>query len=108
MTPEQWTAAQDAAIARGDMAEAQRLRDLHFKISDPEASDAVFSHATKYDTPDFNSFDLSRTGQNYPQSRRFGKNVAFFSEEYDPTGFAAQWPLWGSKYRLFKLGSKGS
>jgi hypothetical protein len=32
MTPEQWTAAQDAAIARGDMAEAQRLRDLHFKI----------------------------------------------------------------------------
>lgn len=29
-TPEQWTAAQDAAIARGDMAEAQRLRDLHF------------------------------------------------------------------------------
>lgn len=28
-TPEQWTATQDAAIARGDMAEAQRLRDLH-------------------------------------------------------------------------------
>ena len=31
MTPKQWTAAQDAAIARGDMAEAQRLRDLHFR-----------------------------------------------------------------------------
>ena len=31
MTPEQWTAAQDAAIARGDMAEAQRLSDLHMK-----------------------------------------------------------------------------
>lgn len=30
ITPKQWTAAQDAAIARGDMAEAQRLRDLHF------------------------------------------------------------------------------
>ena len=29
-SPEQWTAAQDAAIARGDMAEAQKLRDLHF------------------------------------------------------------------------------
>ena len=29
ITPEQWTAAQDAAIARGDMKEAQRLRDLH-------------------------------------------------------------------------------
>ena len=35
MTPEQWTAAQDAAIARGDMTEAQRLRDLHFKVSAP-------------------------------------------------------------------------
>ena len=33
--PEQWTAAQDAAIARGDMAEAQRLRDLHFMIKAP-------------------------------------------------------------------------
>lgn len=32
ITPEQWTAAQDAAIARGDMAETQRLRDLHFKV----------------------------------------------------------------------------
>ena len=29
ITPEQWTAAQDAAIAKGDIAEAQRLRDLH-------------------------------------------------------------------------------
>lgn len=35
ITPEQWTAAQDAAIARGDMAEAQRLRDLHFKVNAP-------------------------------------------------------------------------
>lgn len=34
-TPEQWTEAQDVAIARGDMAEAQRLRDLHFMISAP-------------------------------------------------------------------------
>ena len=36
ITPNQWTAAQDAAIARGDMAEAQRLRDLHFKVSAPQ------------------------------------------------------------------------
>lgn len=35
MTPEQWTVAQDAAIARGDMSEAQRLRDLHFKVNAP-------------------------------------------------------------------------
>jgi hypothetical protein len=44
-TPEQWTAAQDAAIARGDMAEAQRLRDLHFKVSAPntKVKEAVFN-----------------------------------------------------------------
>lgn len=35
LTPEQWTAAQDAAIARGDMTEVQRLRDLHFKVNAP-------------------------------------------------------------------------
>jgi hypothetical protein len=35
ITPEQWTTAQDAAIIRGDMAEAQRLRDLHFRTYAP-------------------------------------------------------------------------
>lgn len=35
ITPAQWTAAQDAAIVRGDMAESQRLRDLHFKVNAP-------------------------------------------------------------------------
>lgn len=35
ITPEQWTAAQDMAIHRGDMAEAQRLRDLHFRAKAP-------------------------------------------------------------------------
>ena len=34
ITPEQWTAAQDAAIAKGDMVEAQRLRDLHSSLTD--------------------------------------------------------------------------
>lgn len=34
-TPAEWTAAQDAAIATGDMAEAQRLRDLHFATNAP-------------------------------------------------------------------------
>ena len=45
ITPKQWTAAQDAAIARGDMAEAQRLRDLHFKVSAPntKVKEAVFN-----------------------------------------------------------------
>lgn len=44
-TPEQWTAAQDATIAKGDMAEAQRLRDLHFQVSAPNSvTYEVFHH----------------------------------------------------------------
>lgn len=35
ITPEQWTSAQDMAIRRGNMAEAQRLRDLHFRANAP-------------------------------------------------------------------------
>ena len=62
-TPEQWTAAQDAAIARGDMEEAQRLRDLHFEtIGSPvrtQEGSMRLTHATKNK---FNSFDLSKAG----------------------------------------------
>lgn len=39
ITPKLWTAAQDAAIARGDMTEAQRLRDLHGMIKGYDPSD---------------------------------------------------------------------
>lgn len=49
ITPEQWTAAQDAAIARGDMAEARRLRDLHFKVNAPEADVPDMYHGTHYE-----------------------------------------------------------
>lgn len=58
ITPEQWTAAQDAAIARGDMAEAQRLRDLHGNIAQPDnpVKDYVFAHSGH---DDFNIFDKS-------------------------------------------------
>jgi hypothetical protein len=57
-TPEQWTAAQDAAIARGDMAEAQRLRDLHFKVSAPESKiQNKVQHASE---ESFNAFDTNR------------------------------------------------
>ena len=65
-TPEQWTAAQDAAIARGDMAEAQRLRNLHFKISAPNTkivdntgNPLRLYHGTKNK---FNIFDESLYG----------------------------------------------
>ena len=63
-TPEQWTAAQDAAIANGDMAEAQRLRDWHFASKSPnnivvneDGMPLRLYHNTK---ERFNSFDISR------------------------------------------------
>ena len=44
-TPEQWTAAQDKAIAEGDMVRAQMLRDLHFQVSAPNSvTHDVFHH----------------------------------------------------------------
>lgn len=62
ITAREWTAAQDAAIARGDMAEAQRLRDLHFKTKAPntkyvteEGLPKVATHGTN---KQFNSFEL--------------------------------------------------
>ena len=70
ITPEQWTAAQDAAIARGDMDEAQRLRDLHFKVNAPnpilsESGNPQKTFHTvgdKYDYK-FNQFNQSIEGQ---------------------------------------------
>lgn len=62
ITPEQWTAAQDAAIARGDMAEAQRLRDLHGNI---HGYNIRGSHASKV-SDNFTEFntDLKIKGTN--------------------------------------------
>lgn len=73
-TSKEWTAAQDAALARGDMTEAQRLRDLHFavKSSNSDASRILYSHST--DSKPFNVFDLERP-TNYPQSNRNGRGV---------------------------------
>ena len=59
MTPEQWTAAQDAAIARGDMAEAQKLRDLHGIINDYHSG---FYHETKEPFVKFNRPGKNSTG----------------------------------------------
>jgi hypothetical protein len=75
-TPEQWTAAQDAAIARGDIAEAQRLRDLHFQVSAPNTVASVngqplqLYHGTN---ATFNTFDLSKYGST--DGGTFGRGV---------------------------------
>jgi hypothetical protein len=76
MTPEQWTAAQDAAIARGDMDEAQRLRDLHFEVSAPNTVASVngqplqLYHGT---SATFNAFDISKYGST--DGGTFGRGV---------------------------------
>ena len=65
MTPKQWTAAQDAAIARGDMAEAQRLRDLHFKVSAPDTKvNTKVYHGNRTDN-NVVSFDRSKIGSEH-------------------------------------------
>ena len=62
-TPKQWTAAQDKAIAEGDMVRAQMLRDLHFKIhANPvltQEGNMRLTHATKNK---FNIFNLDKAG----------------------------------------------
>ena len=105
ITPEQWTAAQDAAIARGDMAEAQRLRDLHFKVSAPntEVKDLLY-HGTN---ADFETFDANRgithkgvwAGNSKDIASSYGKNIKslyanfekptkyILNTEYQPNGF---------------------
>ena len=75
-TPAQWTAAQDAAIAKGDMDEAQRLRDLHFMIKAPNTFASIngkplqLYHGTNNN---FNAFDLSKYGST--DGGTFGRGV---------------------------------
>lgn len=76
ITPEQWTIAQDLAIAKGDMNEAQRLRDLHFMIKAPNTFASIngkplqLYHGTNND---FNAFDLSKYGST--DGGTFGRGV---------------------------------
>lgn len=71
-TPEQWTAAQDKAIAEGDMVRAQILRDLHFKVKTPnnkaitENGLPIKTYHTVGDKYDyrFNVFDPTIEGSN--------------------------------------------
>ena len=63
ITPDQWTAAQDAAIARGDISEAQRLRDLHFKVSAPNTQIKDIQYHGSKGNAKFNVFDPKLIGQ---------------------------------------------
>jgi hypothetical protein len=84
ITPKQWTAAQDAAIARGDMDEAQRLRDLHFKVSAPKTEIVDINgnpQLVVHKTPDtFTVFDNSRSIGNlnwFATPNAYGENGVF-------------------------------
>lgn len=69
-TPAEWTAAQDAAIARGDMAEAQRLRDLHFATNAPNT---VIKNVD--DTPAHVYHGTFNKGWNSYDKRKFGTST---------------------------------
>ena len=84
ITPEQWTAAQDAAIARGNTAEAQRLRDLHFKVSAPKTEVVDINgnpQLVVHKTPNtFTIFDNNRSIDQlnwFATPNAYGKNGVF-------------------------------
>ena len=82
MTPEQWTAAQDAAIARGDMAEAQRLSDLHSDIAAKKEGFTAYNTYRsqkpndKYKWENKSPYDDSRYG--------IGKSSGYFTTDSEP------------------------
>lgn len=87
MTPAQWTSAQDAAIASGDMAEAQRLRDLHFKVSAPNTAQREKMYNASGESS-FNEFNGGETGLNwFSESEKYAANHgiprAFYINEPD-------------------------
>ena len=77
ITPEQWTAAQDAAIARDDMAEAQRLRDLHSKVY----GDPIISYHGQM-MPD--EMYISRRANPYSDVRTSHSASGYFSSSSNP------------------------
>ena len=72
ITPKQWDDAYMSAINNNDIAEAQRLRDLHFKIKTPnnKAVDVNGNPIKQYHTvsdehdPNFNTFNTTIEGEN--------------------------------------------
>ena len=88
-TPEQWTAAQDAAIARGDMAEAQRLKDLHFKIK--TVDNKIYKPEGWHQTnTNFNIFDLKKTNN---KNRDAFAITGVYTKNTDADILGTQYPI---------------
>lgn len=97
ITPAQWTAAQDAAIARGNMAEVQRLRNLHFEVSAPNTQiKDIQYHGSKGNTK-FNVFDQKLIGQT-------DQGWAGRGYYFTPTKDYAK--MYGSEPRAFYINAK--
>lgn len=81
ITPAQWTAAQDAAIIKGDVAEQQRLRNLHFiaKAQNTKilSNSKLPIHAYHGTGKKFNTFDT--TGKYSTLDEGFWGVGAYFS-----------------------------
>lgn len=109
ITPEQWTAAQDAAIARGDMVEAQRLRDLHYiakygkkpyvSYRGNRQSDAVHRYTGK------NPYQDSRTS--YNASGYFSSSSDKVADTYNTLDDAPIFKLYTSYKKPYVLDAKG-
>lgn len=97
ITPAQWTAAQDAAIARGDMTEAQRLRDLHFKVSAPNTQIKDIQYHGAKGNAKFNVFDPKLIGQT-------DQGWAGRGYYFTPTKDYAK--MYGSEPRAFYINAK--
>lgn len=88
-TPEQWTAAQDAAVARGDMIEAQRLKDLHFKIK--TVDNKIYKPEGWHQTnTNFNIFDLKKTNN---KNRDAFAITGVYTKNTDADILGTQYPI---------------
>jgi hypothetical protein len=86
-----WDEAYNAAIARGDMTEAQRLRDLHFKVKSGNDNE-VFAHSThakftEFDKSHFGETDEGFNGKGfYFATTRIPENQSLFKIQKGPHG----------------------
>ena len=78
VTPEQWTAAQDAAIVKGDWEEAQRLKDLYDDVSG--------RHVTGYHGQLSDAVQKAQGYNPYSSTRHSRNHEGFFASSSEDVG----------------------
>lgn len=111
ITPKQWTTAQDAAIARGDMAEAQRLRDLHADVNGYNSSLSLYHGSpVKFNefkaVPNFEGYTdyFSHFSVNPSISSKFGDIRRFYTNVRNPLRVTDQGARWNPSKLANELG----